>query len=37
MLFDKKVILFDQDASSNTDALTQLANHLHDAGVVTSE
>lgn len=37
MLFDKKVILFDQDASSHTDALTQLANHLHDAGVVTSE
>lgn len=37
MLFDKKVILFDQEASSNTDALTQLANHLHDAGVVTSE
>ena len=31
------MILFDQDASSNTDALTQLANHLHDAGVVTSE
>ena len=30
-------MLFDQDASSNTDALTQLANHLHDAGVVTSE
>ena len=37
MLFDKKVILFFFYASSNTDALTQLANHLHDAGVVTSE
>lgn len=37
MLFDKKVILFDQSAFSNTDALTQLANHLHDAGVVTAE
>lgn len=37
MLFDKKVILFDQSSSSNTDALTQLANHLHDAGVVTAE
>lgn len=37
MLFDKKVVLFDQSASTNLDALTQLANHLHDAGVVTAE
>ncbi|WP_251545746.1 PTS sugar transporter subunit IIA [Limosilactobacillus caecicola] len=37
MLFDKKVILFDQSASDNTDALTQLANHLHEAGVVNEE
>ena len=37
MLFDKKVVFFDQSASSNTDALTKLANHLYDAGVVTDE
>lgn len=37
MLFSKKVVFFDQDASSNVDALTQLANHLHDAGVVNDE
>ena len=37
MLFDKKVVSFDQSASSNTDALTKLANHLYDAGVVTDE
>lgn len=37
MLFDKKVIYFDQDASSNTEALAKLANRLHAAGVVNDQ
>lgn len=37
MLFDKEVILFNQDASDNVSALTRLANSMYAKGVVTSE
>lgn len=37
MLFDKEVILFNQDASDNVSALTQLADTMHTKGVVTDE
>ena len=37
MLFDKEVILFNQDASDNVSALTRLADSMYAKGVVTSE
>lgn len=37
MLFDKKVILFDQNPSTKNEALTELANNLCKVGVVTKE
>lgn len=37
MLFDKEVILFNQDASDNVSALTRLADSMYAKGVVTNE
>ena len=37
MLFDKEVILFNQDASDNVSALTRLADSMYAKGVVTGE
>ena len=37
MLFDKEVILFNQDASDNVSALTRLADSMYAKGVVTDE
>ena len=37
MLFDKKVLLFDKNPSTKTEALTELANELYKVGVVTKE
>ena len=36
-MFDKEVILFNQDASDNVSTLTQLADSMYAKGVVTSE
>lgn len=37
MLFDKKVVLFDKNPSTKTEALTELADELYRVGAVTKE
>ena len=37
MLFDKKVVLFDKNPSTETEALTELADELYKVGAVTKE
>lgn len=37
MLFDKKVVLFDKNPSTKTEALTELANELYRVRAVTKE